>query len=910
MYFFLTCNNVKEQIEKCKNDEKILSIYNVCGRNPWLLVYESDSIFQDRKIFTEYWLNVQHWSVGQILKLDKNISNSKDENLFFIFIKGEASEEILKNKNTYKIRIEEVYNIFGEFEFVLKIYTSNLSDLDHFLTFCQEKEIVTSTKCVLSVLKEDGSLTKETIDEKRERSKKIKKNLEYSTARIMANRIGFVREEKDEQKRILTDNLKEMEVVFNIEDIEKLILDPDIKEMEYSQGDLVHPNKLIDKFSVKLDQINWLQTLLFFKASSPKNKEILEDVLQKKILGVTSSQFSRKVHYMTGDYDFMIPFDCKDIEFLTKAIDKFTEDYGELATSFVNTVCRPEAEGKGTGSLIALDIPLIESLLINSTKISEFEKTIKNINVFDPSFTKQNLIVPQEEIAPREDYVRLRYLNEDINQNKINKYFEDFESFKSLGVEPIIEFKDSSMIQVFLKFHLKKYTYTNKLIEIIKKKRKINEIIVTIYQPVRDPLTVMGLLVIKDFVELEVLFDDLRKYCRLMEFHVIFHKKYYSKVIEQSIRCKPCFFPYVTNKGCIDEYDKENLKEYSIQNCGTCIRYILPRIRNRTLNINLGEKIKKEIKISVIGVDLTLSEYFALDETLNNEDNFTLIFNNYRKIHDSSNEGNSYTHPDIILKEYNKIKDKDKFRNEYKNSVISELNNIIKLYSPDIIVFPEYTIPIFVYKEIKNTMIDHKCIIVAGSHVKNGFNLCPIIFNESSGIKYIYSHYKNNISPFEEELGLTSNMGTASLKFIDSFVGNLNIQICYDVYTSENFTKTDILLIPSFNVSEGFVDTIQEKAKNEKLVAVYANVNNKGNIKSNIFIPSKEGREASRRGIIPFHKDQWGGEIDSKEIIFHLRPQDDNLEIIKNNQFIFSIKNLFFDIIQLDIRRGTDSIRK
>ena len=553
-FLFLTCNNDKSDIEECKNDERIVSIYNVCGLNPWLIVYK-ESIDNAKKNIKKYRLNIQHWSYGTILKIDRNKEKSKNENLFWIFIKGSLSEDFIKNiteltKGFKNFRIEEIFDIFGEFEYVIKIYTSHINGVDDFLAVCQEKSIIASTKCVLSTIMEEHENLDEHIDKKRKNAESLKKDVPYSVARIMANTEGFVRKNREEQRTILVDNLEEMQIPFNDREIGKLIFDPDLSKMEYNQSDLKHPNDLIELYSIKLDRAGWLQTLLFFKASGSKEKKELEKVLQKEFLGVTSSQFSRKVHYMTGDYDFMIPFDSKNIEVLTKIIDKFMGENDDLIKNFTNTVCLPEVIGRGIGRLNSLDIPFIESLLINSTKITELEQKVRN---------KTILTMSQNKISPREDYIRHRINALSPSEITKHEHLDGFTSFGDIGIEPTIEFKDSSMVQVFLKFHLKSNQDKISFIRDINIKKQNYEIIATIYQPVRDPFTIMCVLLVKEFVELEVILEDLRQYCKKTEFHIIFHKRFYSKIIDQSIICKPCFFPQ------------------EIQNCGNCIRYILPR---------------------------------------------------------------------------------------------------------------------------------------------------------------------------------------------------------------------------------------------------------------------------------------------------------------------------------------------
>ena len=188
------------------------------------------------------------------------------------------------------------------------------------------------------------------------------------------------------------------------------------------------------------------------------------------------------------------------------------------------------------------------------------------------------------------------------------------------------------------------------------------------------------------------------------------------------------------------------------------------------------------------------------------------------------------------------------------------MNNVVKLDKPDIIILPEYSIPLSVYKEITETICNCENIIIAGSHIdKKRYNVCPIIFNGLNS-KKIYHAYKNNCSPFEKELGLVKNVGTAHLKFSNTKFGNILIKICYDVHFAGdcgNFKNVDILLVPSFNYSKSFEVSLKNKAGEYKLVAAYANTINNNVVHSNIFIPPNEGLEASKIDIKSFHKEKW-----------------------------------------------------
>lgn len=918
LLFFISCITDNEEIKKLKDDKKVLSIYHVCGVDPWLIICKSESIEDLISLNCDYQLNLKYISITPFPCESKRVPQEINKIIFWIFIKGICEKEfktfIDEADGIKDYDITEKYKIFGEYNFIIKLYTSNINGVDDFLRRCRDKGITTSTKCVLSIIKENGEINVFDVVSKRKDAQIIKRELKYAMARIIANTRDFIRKSPDEQIRFLKTQLQDMMIPFADEGIKNNILNIDTtKKSEYSRDDLKHPNELIERYSIKLNRDKWLKTLLFFKAA-PGKKDKLEDSLKNTLLGVTTSQFSRKLYHITGDYDFLVPFDCKELKHLTEAIDNYLKKNGELITSFINTVCRPP-EGEGEGILLdSLDTHFIEALLINATQITDFEKNIRAKDIFSPILEETELILAEEKIAPREDYVRDKIKL--FDKDSIRAYLNRFTSFDNIGVETTIEFKDDALIQTLARFYFTDHDLKNKFLAEISNKIRRCEIIATVYEPVRDPLTVMCLLMVKRLIEIETLFYDLEqeKYCRKMEFHIIFHQGYYSKTIEQYIRCKPCFYPLVYKKEdkdckrkCYDcSNKKKEEKECIIQNCGNCIRYILPRKRNRILDISFPfeKELKQKIKISLVGIDTNLSKFLLLEELIDQEGLRIKIFENYRNIY-VENKGIPeyfYENPDNVSTEYNNVVDRDNYRKRYNDAVIKVLEHILNL-EPDIIIFPEYTIPLQVYKEISRCNIRRECVIVGGSHIDEyRFNVCPIIFNTATGEKEIYHYYKNNFSPFEEKLGLLNNRGTAYLRFLNTKWGHLYIQVCYDVHRtarSEEFKKVDILLVPSFNPSSEFKESIESIAKTFVLVAGYSNtINQIGKIKSNFFVPSGK---AARIDLEQLHSPSCSGRAgDTKNNIFDITPPACEFAKVEENEFNFKLKHIVLDICELD----------
>ena len=908
LIFFLSCNPGREEIDKCKGDEKIASIYHVSGVQPCLIVCKADSKEKILELNQKYQLNMKYMSMALPLNFlrAKKLPNSKEKNTFWVFIKSEKSLSIdqfksflRQAKRHAKFEVVQSYQLFGEYNFILKIDTSNIADIDSFLFFSRKKEVNTSTKCVLTTLKEEGKLFEDDIDRKKGKVEKIKREKQYVLARIMTNTKDFIQKSKEHQKRILKDKVREMKRPIAEKDIKRLLLEPNLKENEYSQYDLEHPNELIAKYSIKLERNNWLKVLLLFGAA-PGKKYKLEDALVNELLRVELSQFSRKLYHMTGEYDFLVPLDCENLDKLQDVISILLNKHGELIERFTNTVCQP-SEGKGEGPLEILDCSLIEVLLANATAINAFEQKATTGDLFSPLTEDKELTIEKEGITPREDSVRNKIKSDySDDPEPLKEYHKNFKSFEDIGVKTTIEFKDGALIQALLKFYFINFTKKEILFKEIKKKKDACEIIAVTYEPVRNPLTAMCLLMVKDLLELEVMIAEFTKYCRKVEFHAILHQRYYSRTVNEEVRCKPCFHPV-------------NL---SGPNCDQCVRYILPRKSDMILNIDFDKKnINRNIKITLVGIDVSPSQLFALEKSLDQERKRKTVFKNYKSFIDSQeckNKEHFYESYEAISAQYSEIiKDKKGYRNRYKEAILEVLGS----FDGDIILFPEYTIPSYVYNEISKNSVNRKHVIVAGSHIdKLGFNVCPVLFFGDEGEKKIYYLYKNNFSPFEEALGLVRNTGTAHLKFLNTIWGNIYIQICFDVYTVSRlgkFENVDILLVPSFNPSWEFKKVIKNRAAEYKLVAGYANTINEPLQKTEFFYPPGNGLKAGLKGVKPLHEKIWPkGEKVSREKIFQLSPKNNELKKIEKKGFNFRIKHLDFDSIQLDMRRKITSRRE
>ena len=287
------------------------------------------------------------------------------------------------------------------------------------------------------------------------------------------------------------------------------------------------------------------------------------------------------------------------------------------------------------------------------------------------------------------------------------------------------------------------------------------------------------------------------------------------------------------------------------------------------------------------------------------------IFSNYNNfIKTNSFENDTYPTFEELIKEYKFLTDsnnKDRFREDYKDSILKILDFVLTK-KPNILVFPEYSIPLDVFNAIKERNFPEDCIVIAGTRIEDRYNVCPIIISEKPGRNIIFDYYKNALSPFERALGLVKNEGFGYFKFVNEKWVNFCVRICYDIFRNDDrlFDKLDILLVPSYNSANIFVNTIRNKSCDFKLVSAYSNTININNISSAIFVPTRQGSYASMQGLTQFHSDYYpvGFTLTTDEI-FSFEP-DEELSLIEKeiNNFNFRIKFLEYDSMQLDIRRG------
>ena len=61
---FVSCSPGKEEVEKLKDEREVLSIYHVCGSNPWLIVCKTNSIEKLIELSQRHDLDAKYMSIA------------------------------------------------------------------------------------------------------------------------------------------------------------------------------------------------------------------------------------------------------------------------------------------------------------------------------------------------------------------------------------------------------------------------------------------------------------------------------------------------------------------------------------------------------------------------------------------------------------------------------------------------------------------------------------------------------------------------------------------------------------------------------------------------------------------------------------------------------------------------------
>lgn len=178
-----------------------------------------------------------------------------------------------------------------------------------------------------------------------------------------------------------------------------------------------------------------------------------------------------------------------------------------------------------------------------------------------------------------------------------------------------------------------------------------------------------------------------------------------------------------------------------------------------------------------------------------------------------------------------------KYKNNYINWIRAKIVNIVDYCSKksvDVLVFPEYSIPVDILIDIEKTLKNSSMIVVAGTHIVSNrscslpsnypdkkdyinYAMCPII--DSSGI--VDYTFKSVMSQWETGLRFPSN----SKKLIKTKECNLFVDICIESL-SGNIPKTDnncLWVIPSFSPTTSPFHSEAHLARYNEVPTLYVN---------------------------------------------------------------------------------------
>lgn len=839
--WIISCDDVKRELLKNTNflkNKNIINAYFSCGTHPLVIVFEGS--LQDRADLERQYpgLNLIGAKNSLILKQIKKGSFELDMNAFFkkmlciIFLRLEIKKnEFMINRFISKIenKFKKKINIISCYETVsvdgsnhcMEIMTDSIDTLNEFLTMCQDNKIPTATKLVLEPYKFNGKVY---IDEYKEHKKKypthtISPNYKFASIfhseaanifnpqntryPILDHQIRFVGTKIGKALTANDDEVKKNFLLFSPED------NQDNKKLQIN--DLYHPNKMIQRYSVKLERLGWLKILLFLKAKLGSKKQLQEGI-QKNILGVKNNWFARKFYHITGEYDFIVPVDCKDIDSISEIhdeLDKLKEGETQFVRKRYLVICNKGVSSDFSAELSSVEIAIINALLINSTGMYDFCNNlptlfIRLVNVFNnmPQTEEQmvkemGVLTPQEEYVCKQLFREYKKLSDGLiflPPQKL-KYLQTFNVSK-IGIKPSVEFEDHeglAKIIVRCRFidDVKCQSFEK---GVLKNWQNEHKIIVNDYSDIRDKLQRFYIWKGVNLHHLYELIQELQPHCFQFEFGIILRQDYYSKNLESSIRCQPCFYPIDRNEcpNCIQSDCTTCVKN----ECSHCIRYVTPKKKSQLLEIDLdygknSNNIRAEdtLKIAAVGVDLTPHKY------------------------------------KIISKQ-------NRPQEEYEKLIRNTLFSLLKK-GRNIIIFPEFSIPRKIYENLSEQIINEKLlkkgIIVFGSHLENKYNCSPIMVALSDSDIKVWHNYKNSIAHGEEDF--TKHEGKGFLKFLSRDFGNFLTLICkdaFDVDLSNYVNNCDLLFIPSWNYSENYtvwIKTVRDLGE-LSILSVYCNTKN------------------------------------------------------------------------------------
>ncbi len=480
--------------------------------------------------------------------------------------KFEEIKEYIKNELMERDDVVDIYKLFGdEEEYLIKVWTKNMSELDDFINKKLYKEkISTGTKLVLRIWKKEGWYPTE---KQRFPSLEIGfDEVDFKTLSIMDNYAKELSERnKEEQIDLIIDELQRIPGTNVIKEGVKTRLDKLRKEV-------------VEKFSIKLECDEWLKTLIFIKASRGE-KGVLGENINKFLLGVDNTSFARKYYHVSGEFDFIIPLDCRGLVILKTKIEEFVKNAQNMVSD------------------IRVYFDLHKFRDIGGLK---FQLKLEDIAFITALMPNSNNITRLPEKSPRYDCYQYIYKKE--KQGKAPKVnFKNIEKY----VTPTIELRLKSVMHVLIRFRISnKSDFNIKLENLKKQKEQIKKgIILKIYHPIHDANVVFCILMTSDFEALFNFINEFDDCCSSILPNLIFSQGFFELDIPSYLRCKPCISESKQCRAC-EQYpkprDKANihtrdLEIKGIDKCKIAIVQIKQKNESETNEAFVIGKLKEAI---------------------------------------------------------------------------------------------------------------------------------------------------------------------------------------------------------------------------------------------------------------------------------------------------------------------------
>ena len=317
-----------------------------------------------------------------------------------------------------------------------------------------------------------------------------------------------------------------------------------------------------------------------------------------------------------------------------------------------------------------------------------------------------------------------------------------------------------------------------------------------------DRTEVVGIVRFESLPDLRLFQEKLSAFTDHVESHLILEQMSLEHTLSPSERCQPCV---VHDESLADEVgEREHLA------CTTCGAFVVPGDKTRRLRVELSsedarrERFARQFKVACVGMQFDEQGLMDLG-----------AFPDAR--------GRSDTNPfgeDAWWRESRTVAALgDRIAQEVFSGMFADAQ---------IVVLPEYCVPLPALRIIENALRDYKPtferFLVLGTHLSTrGTNRAAILHIHDGKHRWWFQH-KNDLATPEVDANIRRGNGT--LVFQSSF-GTIEVVICKDGYRRQGDypEDVDLLLMPSFHRGgdDSLPDPLRNIAGNSAIDIVFAN---------------------------------------------------------------------------------------